>query len=116
MTQQNAIVLRIRKDEAEEFERLFAEHELPIWHTYHEAGKFLSASLTRIEFGTAEAERADDGIQVYLVLAHVPSMAEHSAHDEDPRFQKWLEIAQRFQPEPPLVFAGDRVQQIGDAG
>jgi hypothetical protein len=116
MTQQNVIVLRIRRDQAEEFERGFAEHEVPLWREYHAAGKFLSASLTRVEYGTAEAEREPDGIQVYLVLAHVPGMAEHSAHDADPRFEKWLELARRFQPEPPLVFGGERLEQIGDAG
>lgn len=116
MSQQNVIVLRVKRELAGEFERAFAEHELPLWREYHQAGKFLAASLTRVEYGTAEAERAADGIAVYVVLAHVPGMAEHSEHDADPRFQAWDRLADRFQVEPPMVFGGDRVEQVGDAG
>ena len=40
-------------------------------------------------------------------------MAEHSQHDRDPRFNAFLEKAQRLQPEPPSVFGGDIVFERG---
>jgi hypothetical protein len=102
MTQMNVIVLRIREEQAEEFERLFREEELPIWREYGEEGKFLYAVLSRVEFGSEQ--RA--GIRHYTLVVEVPGMAEHSEHDSDPRFEAFLEKARKLQPEPPLVFGG----------
>jgi hypothetical protein len=102
VTQTNVIVLRIREEQAEEFEQLFREEELPIWHEYTEAGKFLHAVLSRVEFGSEQ--RA--GIRHYALVVEVPGMAEHGQHDSDPRFEAFLEKARKFQPEPPLVFGG----------
>ncbi|MEA2460300.1 MAG: hypothetical protein QOH90_477, partial [Actinomycetota bacterium] len=39
MAQANAIILRIRASEAEEFERLFEAEEIPLWDEYTAAGK-----------------------------------------------------------------------------
>src|SRR5918992_2184506 len=103
MPQANALIIRIRSEEAEEFERLFEAEELPIWDEFAAEGKFLKARLARVEYGT---EERDDAV-VYLIYAEVPSMAEHSAHDRDPRFNAFLEKARQFQPEPPSVFGGD---------
>ena len=41
MAQANAIIVRIRADAAEEFERLFEEEELPIWDEFVSEGMFL---------------------------------------------------------------------------
>ncbi|MEA2461753.1 MAG: hypothetical protein QOH90_1930 [Actinomycetota bacterium] len=103
MAQANAIILRIRASEAEEFERLFEAEEIPLWDEYTAAGKFLKARLARIEYGTEERE----DVALYLLYVEVPSMAEHSAHDRDPRFNAFLKKAQQFQPEPPSVFGGN---------
>ena len=103
MAQANAIVIRIRKDQADEFEGLFEAEELPLWDEYSEAGKFSKAVLARVEYGTEQKE----DVALYLLYVQVPSMAEHSAHDSDPRFNEFLEKARRLQPEPPLVFGGD---------
>jgi hypothetical protein len=46
-------------------------------------------------------------VALYLIYAEVPGMAEHTAHDEDPRFGAFLQRARRLQPEPPSVFGGD---------
>jgi hypothetical protein len=103
MAQANAIIIRIRRDQADEFESLFETEELPLWDEYTEAGKFSKAVLARVEYGTEEKE----DVALYLLYVQVPSMAEHSAHDRDPRFNAFLEKARRLQPEPPLVFGGD---------
>jgi hypothetical protein len=109
MAQANAIIIRIRSSEAQDFERLFEAEELPIWEEFSAAGKFLKARLARVEFGT---ETRDD-VVLYLIYAEVPSMAEHSEHDSDPRFEAFLEKARRFQPESPSVFGGSIIFQRG---
>ena len=109
MAQANAIIIRIRANEAEEFERLFEAEELPLWNEYSAAGKFLKARLARIEYGTEE----HDDVVLYLIYAEVPSMAEHSEHDSDPRFNAFLQKAREFQPEPPSVFGGDILFERG---
>ena len=103
MAQANAIILRIRSDQAQDFETLFEAEELPLWDEYTAAGKFLKARLARIEFGTEER----DDVALYLLYVEVPSMAEHSAHDSDPRFNSFLKKAREFQPEGPSVFGGN---------
>jgi hypothetical protein len=109
MAQANAIIIRIRANEAKEFERLFEAEELPLWNEYSAAGKFLKARLARIEYGTEERE----DVVLYLIYAEVPSMAEHSEHDTDPRFNAFLQKAREFQPEPPSVFGGDIIFERG---
>lgn len=109
MAQANAIIIRIRANEAEDFERLFEAEELPLWNEYSAAGKFLKARLARIEYGTEER----DDVVLYLIYAEVPSMAEHSEHDSDPRFAAFLQKAREFQPEPPSVFGGDIIFEQG---
>jgi hypothetical protein len=103
MTQANAIIVRIRASEAQEFEKLFEAEELPIWDEFSATGQFLKARLARVEYGTEER----DDVALYLIYAEVPSMAEHSAHDRDPRFNAFLQKARQLQPEPPSVFGGD---------
>jgi hypothetical protein len=109
MPQGNAIIVRIRADAAEEFERLFEAEELPIWDEFVSNGTFLKARLVRVGFGTEER----DDVALYLIYAEVPGMAEHSAHDDDPRFESFLQKARQLQPEPPSVFGGDVVFERG---
>jgi hypothetical protein len=40
-------------------------------------------------------------------------MAEHSAHDRDPRFGAFLEKARELQPEGPSVFGGNVIFERG---
>jgi hypothetical protein len=105
MAQANAIILRIRTEQADEFERLFEAEELPLWDEYVGAGKFLKARLARIEFGTEER----DDVALYLLYVEVPSMREHGEHDRDPRFNTFLTKAREFQPESPSVFGGTTI-------
>jgi hypothetical protein len=65
MTQANAIIVRIRKEQQEEFERLFEAEELPIWDEFVSAGKFLTARLARVEYGSEER----DDVALYLIYA-----------------------------------------------
>jgi hypothetical protein len=109
MPQANAIIVRIRANQAQEFEQLFEAEELPLWDELSEAGKFLKASLARVQYGT---EQRDD-VVAYLIYAEVPGMAEHSEHDSDPRFEAFLQKARQLQPEPPLVFGGNIIFQRG---
>jgi hypothetical protein len=109
MAQANAIIVRIRADAAEEFERLFEAEELPIWDEFVSDGTFLKARLARVEYGSEE--RGD--VALYLIYAEVPGMAEHSAHDRDPRFGAFLEKARELQPEGPSVFGGNVIFERG---
>lgn len=109
MTQANAIIIRIRKDQAAEFERLFEAEELPLWDEFSAKGKFLTARLARVEYGTEDRE----DVALYLIYAELQSMVEHSEHDDDPRFNAFLGKARQFQPEPPSVFGGDIVHARG---
>ena len=109
MAQANAIIVRIRADAAEEFVRMFEAEELPIWDEFVSKGTFLKARLARVEYGSEERE----DVALFLIYAEVPGMAEHSAHDRDPRFMSFLEKARRLQPEPPSVFGGDIIFQRG---
>jgi hypothetical protein len=109
VTQANAIIVRIRASQAEEFERLFEEEELPIWDEFKATGKFLKARLARVQYGSEER----DDVALYLIYVEVPSMAEHSAHDRDERFTAFLQKARQLQPEPPSVFGGDVLHQRG---
>jgi hypothetical protein len=108
--QTNAIVAHIRAAEAEAFERLFADEELPVWRELHADGALVSASLTRVGYGTEVAE----GVQDYVILAVFHAMAGHSRHDAHPDFKAFLEKAQRLQPAGPYVWGGQTVFALPD--
>jgi hypothetical protein len=93
----DVIVIHIRAEQAAEYERLFAERELPRWREYKERGAFISARMFRAAFGT---DRRED-IAKYVIAVEVPSHAEHSEHDADPGFQEFNRLADAFQPEDP---------------
>ena len=48
-----------------------------------------------------------------VINAEVPGMAEHSAHDRDPRFDAFLKKARELQPESPSVFGGNVIFERG---
>jgi len=108
MSEMALIVVRIRAEQAAEYEQLFAEHELPRWREYKERGAFLSARMFRAAFGT---DQRDDVIS-YVIAVEVPSHAEHSQHDADPGFQEFDRLADAFQPEQPLVYGGDVMHAV----
>ena len=109
MSQVNVIVIHVRSGQADEFERFFADRELPRWRDYHARGKFLNARFLRAQFGSDERQ----DVAKYVIVVEVPSMAEHSEHDADPKFQEYDRLADRFQPEHPLVYGGDVLHGVG---
>jgi hypothetical protein len=67
-------------EQAAEYERLFAEREMPRWLEYKQRCTFISARIFRAAFG---ADRREDTAKV-VIAGEVPSHAEHSQHDADP--------------------------------
>ena len=110
MSELDVIVIHIRAEQAAEYERLFAERELPRWREYKERGAFISARIFRAAFGT---DRRQD-IAKYVIAVEVPSHAEHSEHDADPGFQEFNRLADAFQPEDPLVYGGQVLHAVQD--
>jgi hypothetical protein len=108
MSELDVIVIHIRAEQAAEYERLFAERELPRWREYKEQGAFISARIFRAAFGT---DRRDDIVK-YVIAVEVPSHAEHSQHDADPGFQEFNRLADAFQPEDPLVYGGQVLHAV----
>jgi hypothetical protein len=103
MSELDVIVIHIRAEQAAEYERLFAEHELPRWRDYKARGAFLSARISRVAFGTDDRKN----VAKYVIAVEVPSHAAHSEHDADPGFQEFDRLADPLQPEHPLVYGGE---------
>ena len=108
MTELDVIVIHIRAEQAAEYERLFAERELPRWREYKERGAFLSARVSRVAFGT---DNRQDVVK-YAIVVEVPSHDEHRAHDADPGFQEFNRLADLLQPEDPLVYGGEVLHAV----
>ena len=97
-----AIVLNIAEDKAEEFERGFREHELPTHQDLHERGLLVMSALSRVD--DISTDRVEGAVQ-YLVLAVFQGHEGHMAHDNDPRFKAWNEIADAYQVRRPFCSA-----------
>jgi hypothetical protein len=108
MSELDVIIIHIRAEQAAEYERLFAERELPRWRDYKTRGAFLSARISRVAFGTDN--RGD--VVKYAIAVEVPGHAEHSEHDRDPGFQEFNRLADAFQPEDPLVYGGQVLHAV----
>ena len=106
-----SIVLNIAAESSEEFEREFAKHEVPIWEDLHARGTLLRASLSPLEISTVKPKGA--GVKQYLVLAQFKEFSGHHEHDDDPRFKRWNQLADAYQPEDPYVFGGDSLYEVG---
>ena len=48
----------------------------------------------------------------YVIAVEVPSHAEHSEHDADPRFQEFNRLGDALQPEQPLVYGGEVLHAV----
>jgi len=104
-----SIVLNIAADKADAFEHAFEENEVPIWRDLHEKGIMVRASLSPLDISTVTKK----GAKQYLVLAQFKEASGHHAHDSDPRFERWNEMADAYQPEEPFVFGGDSLYEVG---
>src|SRR5690348_5044953 len=108
MSELDVIVIHVRAEQAAEYERLFAERELPRWREYKARGAFISARIFRAAFGTDG--RAD--VAKYATAVEVPNHDQHSEHDADPGFQEFNRLADAFQPEDPLVYGGEVLHAV----
>jgi len=108
MSELDVIVIHIRAEQAAEYERLFAERELPRWREYKARGAFLSARISRVAFGTDDRP----GVAKYVIAVEVPGHAAHSEHDADPGFQEFNRLADLLQPEDPLVYGGEVLHAV----
>ena len=108
MSELDVIVIHIRAEQAAEYERLFAEQELPRWREYKARGAFISARIFRAAFGTDPRE----DVAKYVIAVEVPGHAQHSEHDADPGFQEFNRLADAFQPEDPLVYGGEVLHAV----
>ena len=104
-TETTAIVLRIAADRATDFEAMLEAEEIPIWDDFTRRGRFLECRLVRVQGGS----ESRPGIQDYILHVIAADHQAHEEHDTDPRFQAFLEKAQRIQPRPPLVWFGETV-------
>ncbi|TMF23255.1 MAG: hypothetical protein E6I36_05795 [Chloroflexi bacterium] len=108
MSEMAVLVIRIRKEQAGEYERLFEQEELPRWRDYHQRGLFKSARIFRSAFGSSES----DDIANYVIAVESEGEGHHE-HDNDPGFRSFNERADAFQPEDPLVFGGEPLFSVG---
>ncbi|MDA4125498.1 MAG: hypothetical protein OK438_08675 [Thaumarchaeota archaeon] len=108
MSQTNTIILRFDDAKAAEFERMFEEEVMPLWRKFKTGGKFISASLTPVQDGN----QMKKGVRTYILHVEVPSMAEHSAFDSNPDFNRFLPRAQALQVEEPAVLLGETLFQV----
>ena len=105
-----AIVLNVARERADEFERGFQEHELPTHRDLYERGLLVMSALTRVDDITTSPV---EGAVQYLVIAIFHSHEGHTAHDNDPRFKAWNEMADAYQIQGPFVFGGDTIVNTG---
>jgi hypothetical protein len=106
-----SIVLNIAADKSMDFERAFAQHEVPIWQDLHGRGTLLRASLSPLEITTVRPQ--DVSVKQYLVIAQFQDSSGHHEHDNDPRFKAWNDMADAYQPRDPYVFGGDALYEVG---
>jgi hypothetical protein len=108
MSELAVLVIRVRANQASDYEHLFESDELVRWRDYHARGRFKSARIFRSAFGTHEK----DGIANYVIVVETEGEAHHE-HDSDPGFQRFNKEADRFQAEEPFVFGGEPLFQVG---
>ncbi len=78
MSELDVIVIHIRAEQAAEYERLFAERELPRWREYKARGAFISARIFRTAFGT---DRREDIAPI--AAGGPPSFTQRDCQDND---------------------------------
>jgi hypothetical protein len=101
-------VIRIRKEQAGDYERLFEQDELPRWRDYQQRGVFRSARIFRSAFGSHEG----GDVANYVIVVESEEEGHHE-HDNDPGFQAFNRQADVFQPEDPFVFGGEPLFSVG---
>ena len=108
MSELAVLVIRIRKDQATDYESLFEQDELPRWRDYVDRGLFKSARIFRSAFGSHEG----GDIANYVIVVESEGEGHHE-HDHDPGFKSFNKKADAFQPEDPFVFGGEPLFSVG---
>jgi hypothetical protein len=104
-----AVILSVKPDQVEAFERGFREHELPIWHDYEAEGVMTRASLSKLDISSA---RRGDAVQ-YLIVVDFADEGGHHRHDSDPRFEAWNKLADTYQVGDGMAFGGETIIKVG---
>ena len=99
----DVIVIHIRGEQAAEYERLFAERELPRWRECKERGAFISARIFRAAFGT---DPRQDSPRYVIGRRGRPATPSTARHDADPGFRSSTGSPTHSEPEAPLVYGG----------
>jgi len=108
MSELAVLVIRVRAEQTNDYEQLFAESELPRWRDYHDRGLFTRACIFRSAFGSHEST----GIANYVIVVETEGEGHH-VHDTDPGFKEFNRQADAFQPEEPFVFGGEPLFAVG---
>jgi len=108
MSETVAIILRFREEDAEQFESAFKAEVFPLWEEFKAQGKFIAASLTPALDGSEKK----GGFRDYILHVEVPSRAEHTEFDSEPRFLPFLDKFRALQPDEPKVWLGNTLFQI----
>src|SRR5207237_3494643 len=95
-TEATEIVVRSASDKTREFEAMFESEEIPIWDDFTRRGRFLECRLVRVQGGSEGRPAVQDYILHVIAVDHQA----HEEHDSEPRFQSFLEKAQRIQRHP----------------
>ena len=69
----------------------------------------LSASIARMDISSAPR----DGAVQYLIAVVFSTAKGHHLHDNDPRFQAWNELADRYQVGGGMAFGGETLLSVG---
>jgi hypothetical protein len=97
------VVLSVRRESVDAFERGFREHELPVWRDLLSRGVMLRASLTPLDISS----RAVEGAMQYLVTVDFATAEGHHEHDNHPGFAAWNTLADQYQVAEALAFGGN---------
>ncbi|HLA15960.1 MAG TPA: hypothetical protein VJZ72_03575 [Candidatus Limnocylindrales bacterium] len=105
-----SVILSVRPESVDEFERGFREQELPIWEDFQRRGTLLRATLARLDISSHPV----DGAVQYLISVLFAGPEGHHEHDEDPRFEAWNKRADAYQLAEGLAFGGDVIISLTD--
>jgi hypothetical protein len=105
-----SVILSVRPERVEDFERGFREAELPIWEDFKRRGLLLRATLARLEISSHPV----DGAVQYLISVLFAGPEGHHEHDHDARFEAWNKRADAYQLADGLAFGGDVIISLVD--
>jgi len=109
MSEVAVLVIRVRKAQALEYERLFESSELPRWRDYHQRGLFKNARIFRSAFESHEG----DEIANYVITVETAEGAHHE-HDNDQGFSLSTSRLTHFNPRNHLSLEANPSSRSAD--